>query len=246
MSDISNNSDDENIEKPPKPSGPVVLIVDDEIQIRRFLRISLEANGYHVREAVNGQDGLVEASTLRPDAVILDLGLPDIDGLTVLRRLREWSHMPIIILSVRNADSEKIAALDAGADDYLTKPFSTGELLARLRVAQRHGLPVPETSIFKVGELSVDLSRRAVTFAGETIKLTPTEYALLRLMIQHAGKVLTHRQILREVWGPEYVDETHYLRVYMAQIRQKLEVDPARPKIFLTEPGVGYRLVTDD
>jgi len=224
---------------------PVVLIIDDEIQIRRFLKISLEANGYHVREAKNAQEGLLEASTLRPDAIILDLGLPDTDGLTVLKQLRQWAHTPVVVLSARNADAEKIAALDSGADDYLTKPFSVGELLARLRVAQRHALPMPETAIFKVGDLTVDLSRRSVVFAGEQVKLTPTEYALLRLMIENAGKVLTHRQILREVWGPEYVEETHYLRVYMAQLRQKLENDPARPKIFLTEPGVGYRLASE-
>jgi two-component system KDP operon response regulator KdpE len=226
-------------------SGAVVLIVDDEVQIRRFLRITLEANGYHVHEAKTAQEGLLEAATQRPDVIILDLGLPDQDGQTVIRRLREWSHVPIVVLSARNADSEKIVALDAGADDYLTKPFSVGELLARMRVAQRHAMPEPEESIFSVGDLSVDLGRRMVTFAGENVKLTPTEYGLLRLLIQHAGKVLTHRQILREVWGPEYVDETHYLRVYMAQLRQKLEADPARPRIFLTEPGIGYRLAVE-
>jgi len=227
-------------------SGAVVLIVDDEVQIRRFLRITLEANGYHVHEAKTAQEGLLEAATLRPDVLILDLGLPDEDGQVVIRRLREWSHMPIIVLSARNADTEKIAALDAGADDYLSKPFSVGELLARMRVAQRHAQPAPETAIFKVGDLSVDLGRRAVTLAGEAVKLTPTEYGLLRLLIQHAGKVLTHRQILREVWGPEYVDETHYLRVYMAQLRQKLELDPARPRILLTDPGIGYRLAVEE
>jgi two-component system KDP operon response regulator KdpE len=222
--------------------GPLALIVDDELQIRRFLRISLESNGYRVHEARNGQEGLVQASVLRPDVVILDLGLPDVDGLDVLKRLREWSKTPVIILSVRNADAEKIAALDAGADDYLTKPFSVGELLARLRVARRHAQPLPESAVFRLGALTVDLSRRVVTLNNDPVKLTPTEYAMLRLLIQHAGQVLTHRQILREVWGPEYVDETHYLRVYVAQLRQKLEADPARPGILLTEPGVGYRL----
>jgi two-component system KDP operon response regulator KdpE len=222
--------------------GPVALIIDDEAQIRRFLKISLEANGYRVYESKTGQEGLTQFGTLRPDVLILDLGLPDMDGLDVLKSLREWSNTPVIILSVRNADAEKIAALDAGADDYLTKPFSVGELLARLRVAQRHTQPVPETAIFQAGPLSVDLAHRAVMVNDQPVKLTLTEYALLKLMIQHAGQVLTHRQILREVWGPQYVDETHYLRVYMAQLRQKIEADPTRPKILLTEPGVGYRL----
>lgn len=221
--------------------GPVVLVIDDEAQIRRFLRISLEANQYHVREAFTGQEGLEQAALLRPDIVILDLGLPDLDGLEVLKRLREWSRVPVIVLSVRDADSDKIAVLDAGADDYLTKPFSVGELLARLRVAQRHTQPVSEASIFQADGLKVDLVRRVVTVNDEVVKLTATEYAFLRLMIQHAGKALTHRQILREVWGPQYVDETHYLRVYAAQLRRKIEVDPAHPQLLLTEAGVGYR-----
>lgn len=226
--------------------GPIALIIDDELQIRRFLRISLEANGYHIYEAATGQEGLRQAATLRPDLLLLDLGLPDMDGLAVLKRLREWSHVPVIILSVRNADAEKISALDSGADDYLTKPFSVGELLARIRAAQRHVQPLPESAIFQRGSLNVDFSRRLVTVNKESVKLTPTEYALLRMLIQHTGKVLTHRQILREVWGPEYVDETHYLRVYMAQLRQKLETDPTHPTLFLTEPGVGYRLALED
>lgn len=221
--------------------GPIVLVIDDEAQIRRFLRISLEANQYRVREAFTGQEGLEEAALHRPDVVILDLGLPDMDGLQVLRRLREWSRVPVIILSVRDADTDKIAALDAGADDYLTKPFSVGELLARLRVAQRHSQPVPEAAIFHAGSLKVDLARRHVTLDDEPIKLTATEYAFLRLLVQNAGKVLTHRQILRDVWGPQYVEETHYLRVYAAQLRRKIESDPARPELLLTEPGVGYR-----
>jgi len=221
--------------------GPIVLVIDDEAQIRRFLRISLEANQYQVREAFTGQEGLEQAALLRPDIVILDLGLPDLDGLEVLKRLREWSRVPVIVLSVRDADSDKIAVLDAGADDYLTKPFSVGELLARLRVAQRHTQPVSEASIFQADRLKVDLVRRVVTVNDEVVKLTATEYAFLRLMIQHAGKVLTHRQILREVWGAQYVDETHYLRVYAAQLRRKLEADPAHPQLLLTEAGVGYR-----
>lgn len=222
--------------------GLHVLIVDDELQIRRFLRISLEANGYNVHETDNGQDALIKAAQLRPDLIILDLGLPDMDGLEILTQLREWTKTPVIILSVRDADRDKIAALDAGADDYLTKPFSTDELMARMRVAQRHAQPTPEKSIFTYGDIQVDLTRRLVTRKGEPVKLTPTEYALLRLLIQHEGKVLTHRQILKAVWGPEYVDETHYLRVYFAQLRQKLENNPALPEIILTEPGVGYRL----
>lgn len=224
--------------------GPQVLVIDDELQIRRFLRISLEANGYGVHETSTGQDALVKAAQLRPDLIILDLGLPDMDGLDVLRRLREWTIIPVIILSVRDADRDKVTALDIGADDYLSKPFSVEELLARLRVAQRHAQPNPESSTFTAASLQVDLARRLVTVRGEPVKLTPTEYALLRLLIQHAGRVLTHRQILREVWGPEYVEETHYLRVYFAQLRQKIEDDPALPKIIVTEPGVGYRLVS--
>ena len=222
--------------------GPRVLVVDDEVQIRRFLRIALEANGYRVYETSSGSAAVQEAARLRPDLVILDIGLPDIGGLEVLRRLREWTPTPVIMLSVRDADRDKVAALDAGADDYLTKPFSVDELLARLRVAQRHAQPGPAAAVFAQGDVEVDLSRRHVTKGGMDVKLTPTEYALLRLLIQHAGRVLTHRQILKEVWGPEYMDETHYLRVYFGQLRQKLEDDPARPRLILTEPGVGYRL----
>ena len=222
--------------------GPRVLVVDDELQIRRFLRIALEANGYRVFEAATGNEAIREAARLRPDLVILDMGLPDMDGLDVLRRLREWTATPAIILSVRDSDEDKVAALDSGADDYLTKPFSLDELLARMRVAQRHAQPGGQSSVFVAGNVSVDLAHRQVSRNGEAVRLTPTEYALLRLLIQHAGRVLTHRQILKEVWGPDYMDETHYLRVYFAQLRQKLEDDPARPRLILTEPGVGYRL----
>ncbi len=224
--------------------GLQVLVIDDEVQIRRFLRISLEAHGYHLHEAANGAEGILKTAQLRPDVIILDMGLPDLDGLDVLRRIREWTKTPVIILSVRDSDQDKVGALDAGADDYLTKPFSTDELMARIRVAMRHTAPKEEMLIFKTGDLEVDVTRRLVTVKGEVVKLTPTEYALLRLMIQHAGKVLTHRQILREVWGREYENETHYLRVYFAQLRQKIEADPTRPSIILTEPGIGYRLVT--
>lgn len=223
--------------------GLHILVIDDEVQIRRFLRISLEANGYRPHEAANGTDGITKAAQLRPDVIILDMSLPDMDGLDVLRRLREWTRTPVIILSVRDTDADKVAALDAGADDYLTKPFSTDELMARIRVAVRHAAPAEDTPIFRAGTVQVDLTRRLVTVNGEAVKLTPTEYALLRLMIQHAGRVLTHRQILREVWGREYENETHYLRVYFAQLRQKLERDPTRPTLILTEPGVGYRLL---
>ncbi len=225
-------------------TGAQILIVDDEPQIRRFLRISLEINGYRVSEAASGEEAIVRTAQLRPDAVILDMGLPDMDGLEVLKRLREWTQTPVIILSVRDSDTDKVAALDAGADDYLTKPFSVEELMARIRTAQRHAQPQQDEAIFTSGRLRVDLTRRLVTVAGEPVKLTPTEYALLRLLIQHAGKVLTHQQILRSVWGPEYVHETHYLRVYFAQLRQKIEANPALPEIILTEPGVGYRLVS--
>lgn len=223
-------------------AGPHVLVADDELQIRRFLRISLEANGYTVDEAENGQDAILKTARLRPDLVILDLALPDMDGLEVMRRLREWSRVPVIILSVRDSDQDKVSLLDAGADDYLTKPFSVEELLARLRTALRHARPEEKSAVFVCGPIQVDLARRSVTRHGVPVKLTPTEYALLRLLVQHAGKVLTHRQILQEVWGKEYIDETHYLRVYFAQLRQKLEDDPTLPAFILTEPGVGYRL----
>src|SRR5512136_1382945 len=222
-------------------AGARILVVDDEPAIQRFLYTALTAEGYSVFKATTGGEALAQVTTHRPDMIILDLGLPDMDGSQVTRRVREWSSVPIIILSVRGQETDKIDALDAGADDYLTKPFSVGELLARLRVAQRHSQPAPEAAIFQAGSLKVDLVRRVVTVRDEPIKLTATEYAFLRLLVQNAGKVLTHRQILREVWGPQYVDETHYLRVYAAQLRRKIEDDPAQPKLLLTEPGVGYR-----
>jgi len=224
----------------------VVLIVDDEIQIRRLLRVCLEAAGYRVEEASNGQEGITQAAQRRPDVVVLDLGLPDLDGVGVLKRLREWSQVPVIVLSVRDREEDKIAALDHGADDYVTKPFSTGELLARLRVALRHAQPAAEVTVFHTGQLEVDLTARVVKLKSKEVKLTATEYALLRLFVQHAGKVLTHRQILREVWGPNAVEQTHYLRVYLARLREKLEANPAEPKLFVTEAGVGYRLMEQD
>ncbi|MFN8377423.1 MAG: response regulator [Anaerolineae bacterium] len=222
--------------------GMLVLVVDDELQIRRFLRISLEGNGYQVIEAASGHEAVARVAQSRPDLILLDMGLPDMDGMEVIGRLREWTKTPILILSVRDSDQDKVSALDAGADDYVTKPFSTDELLARLRAALRHSRTATEEPVFTSGRLSVDFARRVVTVEGQPVRLTPTEYALLRLMIQNAGRVLTHTQILRAVWGPEYVNETHYLRVYFAQLRQKLEADPSVPRLLLTEPGVGYRL----
>ncbi len=228
--------------------GSVVLVIEDDAQIRRFLRVTLGNHGYRLFEATTGEAGLVEAATRQPDIVILDLGLPDVDGLDVIGRLREWTTLPIIVLSARGQERDKIAALDAGADDYVSKPFGVGELLARMRAALRHATRNPDDvgeSTFSIGELHVDLPKRQVSVARNQVHLTPIEYRLLTTLIRHAGKVLTHRQLLLEVWGPPYADQAHYLRVYMAQLRRKLEVDPARPRYLLTEPGVGYRLAVD-
>jgi len=224
---------------------PMALVVDDEVQIRRLLRVCLEADGYRVHEAATGQEAITEAAQRKPDVVVLDLGLPDMDGVNVLKRLREWSRVPVLVLSVRDREEDKIAALDHGADDYVTKPFGAGELLARLRVARRHADPAPEMSVFRCGALEVDLTARVVKLEGKEVKLTATEYSLLRLFVQHAGKVLTHRHILREVWGPNYAEQTHYLRVYMAHLREKLEKEPSKPRLLITEPGVGYRLIEE-
>jgi len=221
---------------------PVALVIDDEVQIRRLLRVVLESADYQVHEAETAAQGLTDAATRRPDVVLLDLGLPDSDGVNVLRRLREWSQVPVIVLSVRDDEEGKVAALDAGADDYVTKPFSSAELLARLRAAQRKTRPEEETSRFKSGDLIVDLTARVVTRAGHEVKLTATEYALLRLFVRHAGRVLTHRQILREIWGPKSEEHRQYLRVYVTHLRQKIERDPAAPELIKTEPGIGYRL----
>lgn len=226
--------------------SPIILIIDDEAQIRRFLRVSLEAAGYRVVEAATGQDGIVQAAMSRPHTVILDLGLPDLSGLEVLEKIREWSAVPVIVLSVQDAEQDKIAALDAGADDYVTKPFGMGELLARLRVATRHAQPAPESSEFRNGHLYVDFVHRLVKVNEQPVKFTAIEYDLLLLFIKHAGKVLTHRQILKEVWGPHNVEQTQYLRVYMTQLRKKLELDPGQPQMFLTESGVGYRMILCD
>jgi two-component system KDP operon response regulator KdpE len=220
---------------------PVALIIDDEVQIRRLLRVVLEGEDYQVHEAVTGQQGLMEIASRRPAIILLDLGLPDLDGLEVLKRLREWSEAPVLVLSVRDDEQGKIAALDAGAEDYVTKPFSTPELLARLRAAQRKTRPEEETSVFKTGDLIVDLTARVVTRAGREIKLTATEYALLRLFVRHAGRVLTHRHILREIWGPKSEDHRQYLRVYVTHLRQKIERDPTVPVLIKTEAGIGYR-----
>jgi two-component system, OmpR family, KDP operon response regulator KdpE len=225
-----------------KPTA-TVLVVDDEPQIRRLLRVMLEANGYAVLDAATGQEGLVQAAQRRPDVIVLDLGLPELEGMSVLKRLREWSRVPVIILSVRNREDDKIAALDAGADDYVTKPFGTGELLARLRAALRHDRGQGAEAVFNAGDLQVDLAARVVHKRGQEVRLTPTEYALLRLFVTHAGKVLTHRQLLSEVWGPKGVTQTHYLRVHIAHLREKLENDPAQPKLIITEPAIGYRLI---
>lgn len=219
-----------------------ILVVDDEQAIRRFLRASLTANGYQVYEAANAQDALAAVIAQRPDLLILDLGLPDVDGIEVTRRLREWWNLPIIILSVREQESDKIAALDAGADDYLTKPFGVGELLARIRVVLRR-LNSPEAEpIFATDALVIDFARRLVTVAGREVQLTPTEYDLLRVLALHAGKVLTHQQLLRRVWGMGYEGEFHLLRVNISNLRQKIEENSARPRYIITEPGVGYRL----
>jgi two-component system KDP operon response regulator KdpE len=212
------------------------------VQIRRLLRVVLESAEYLVHEAETAAQGLTLAATRRPDVVLLDLGLPDSDGVNVLQRLREWSQVPVIVLSVRDDEEGKVAALDAGADDYVTKPFSSAELLARLRAAQRKTRPEEEISRFKSGDLIVDLTARVVTRAGHEVKLTATEYALLRLFVRHAGRVLTHRQILREIWGPKSEEHRQYLRVYVTHLRQKIERDPAAPELVKTEPGIGYRL----
>jgi len=225
---------------------PRVLVVDDEQAILRFLRVALESQAYTVFEAASGQEALSDAVARKPDIVVLDLGLPDIDGVEVTRLLRQWTQIPIVILSVRGSESDKIAALDAGADDYLTKPFSVGELLARLRAALRRASQPQGEPVFTSGDLKVDLARRLVTVAGREAQLTPNEYDLLRVLVAHAGKVLTHRHLLREVWGTAYEQEFHILHVNISNLRRKIEPDPARPQFIITEPGVGYRLRTSE
>jgi len=223
--------------------GPLILVIEDEQPIRRFLRASLTAEGYRFVEAESGEQGLRLASQQPPDTVILDLGLPDIDGQEVLKRLREWFTGPIIVLSARDQEAQKVQAMVGGADDYVMKPFGIAELLARMRTALRHAVASPETAaVFTVGELSVDLAARTVTVNKQPVHLTPLEYKLLATLIKHAGKVLTHRFLLKEVWGPGHAEETHSLRVFMASLRRKVEADSARPRYLMTEPGVGYRL----
>ncbi len=225
--------------------APTVLLIEDDAQIRRFLRATLPAHGYALHESTGGEDGLVQAASRTPDVVLLDLGLPDLDGLEVIRRLRGWSKVPVVVLSARGMERDKVAALDAGADDYLTKPFGVEELLARLRVALRHAAaPTGERAdpVFVTGDLEVDLVARRVRVAGSEIHLTPIEFRLLAALVRHAGKVVTQRQLLVEVWGPASSENAHYLRVHMHALRHKLEETPARPRYLITEPGVGYRL----
>ena len=222
-----------------------ILLIEDEPQMRRFLRAALSTQPFALVEAATAREGLAQAAGRAPDVILLDLGLPDGDGIDLTRRIREWSAVPIIVISARGREQDKVAALDAGADDYLTKPFGVGELLARLRVALRHGqqgTTAAGEAAFTVGGLRVDFEHRRVFVDDREIHLTPTEYKLLATLVRHAGKVLTHRQLLKDVWGPNAVEQTHYLRVYMTQLRHKLEADSARPQYLLTEPGVGYRL----
>jgi two-component system, OmpR family, KDP operon response regulator KdpE len=227
---------------------PTILVIEDEPPLRAFLRVTLEEQNYKVIEATRGEEGLRHASVGQPDLVILDLGLPDIDGIEVTRRLREWTSIPIIVVSARGKELDKVGALDGGADDYLTKPFVVGELLARVRVALRHRATAKADTgdpVFAVGELKVDLARREVSVGGRPVRLTPNEFRLLSVLVKNAGRVMTHRQLLREVWGPGSGEDTHYLRVYMNQLRQKIEADASRPKYLITDAGVGYRLVAE-
>ncbi|MBK9797212.1 MAG: response regulator [Holophagaceae bacterium] len=227
--------------------APLILLVEDEPQMRRFLRVALEGSGYRYGEAATGQEGLAMAVQLRPEAILLDLGLPDMDGLELVRRLREWSQTPVIVISARGQETDKVAALDAGADDYLTKPFGTRELLARIRVALRHAGPeAAEEPVFELDRWRVDLAKRQVLVEGQEVHLTPLEYSLFTTLIRHAGRVVTHRQLLKEVWGGAAGAQPLYLRVYMTQLRHKLEEEPSRPKYLQTEPGVGYRLRVED
>jgi len=221
---------------------PIIVVIDNDVQIRRLLRVSLEADGYKVYEAATGHLGLAEVAARHPDLVLLDPGLPDMDGGDVLVRLREWSNVPLIILSARESEHDKVTALLGGADDYLTKPFSMAELLARLHVAHRHAPPAAEETVFSSGPLTVDLALRNVKVNGRLVKLTKTEYALVRLFVRNAGKVLTHPQIMESIWGPGHRDKTHYLHVYMTYLREKIEATPSKPKLLVTEPRVGYRL----
>jgi two-component system KDP operon response regulator KdpE len=231
-----------------KEKAPTVLVIEDEPRIRQFLRTTLTGHGYQLLEAATASHGLAQVAERHPDLVLLDLGLPDMDGTEVTRRLREWSTVPIIVVSARGQEQDKVDALDAGADDYLTKPFGVKELLARLRVARRHreqAQSAPEEPYFRAKELEIDFVHRHIFVSGREVHLTPNEYKLLTVLVRNADRVLTHRQLLREVWGAAYTNENHYLRVYMGQLRQKLEADPTRPQHLLTEPGVGYRFKSE-
>lgn len=223
--------------------GPRVLVIDDEPQIRKLLKVSLQAYGYTLDEADTGKDGINRTAIFKPDLIIVDLGLPDIDGKEVVKQIRDWSGVPIIILTARDQEQEKIEALDAGADDYVTKPFGMGELLARLRVCLRRSAENENEPVLTCGGLKVDLVLRRVTVDDREIKLTPTEYEIIKIMAQHAGRVLTHKQLLKAVWGNSYNEDTHYIRVYIGQLRRKIEADPAQPRYIITESGVGYRLI---
>ena len=224
---------------------PRILVVDDELPIQRFLRTALDTGEFSLHQAENGHGALAAAAALRPDIILLDLGLPDMDGVEVIERIREWSPVPIIVLSVREREDDKVKALSAGADDFLTKPFGVGELLARIRAALRRSLQQAPEPVYRIEELEVDLPRRRVSVHGEELQLTPTEYELLRLLVTHAGKVLTHSQILKQIWGVAYMEQPHVLRVNISNLRRKMERDPSRPRYILTEPGVGYRLRTE-
>ncbi len=224
---------------------PRILIVDDELPIQRFLKAALDTGEFSLHQAENGHGALAAAVALRPDIILLDLGLPDMDGVEVIERIREWSPVPIIVLSVREREDDKVKALNAGADDYLTKPFGVGELLARIRAALRRSLHQVPEPVYRIEELEVDLARRRVSAHGDELQLTPTEYELLKLLVTHAGKVLTHSQILKQIWGVAYMEQPHVLRVNISNLRRKIEKDPSRPRYILTEPGVGYRLRTE-
>jgi two-component system KDP operon response regulator KdpE len=231
-----------------KEISAIILLIEDERQMRRFLRVTLQSEKYGVFEAETAGDGLSQAATRNPDVVLLDLGLPDMDGLEVIEKLREWSAVPVIVISAREQEGDKIKALDRGADDYLTKPFSAGELLARIRVALRHAAPKQQDqgdAVFVAEELRIDFLKRQVHCGTREVHLTPIEYRLLTVLVRNAGRVMTHRQILKEVWGPPYVEQTHYLRVFMNQLRKKIEADSTRPRFLLNEPGIGYRFKPD-
>jgi two-component system, OmpR family, KDP operon response regulator KdpE len=231
-----------------KENPATILLIEDERQMRRFLRVTLQSESYGVIEAETAADGLSQAAMRNPDIIILDLGLPDMDGLEVIKKLREWSAVPVIIISAREQEGDKIKALDRGADDYLTKPFGVGELLARIRVALRHAVPKDKDqgeSVFIADDLKIDFLKRQVHIGMREIHLTPIEYRLLTVLVRNAGRVMTHRQILKEVWGPPYIEQTHYLRVFMNQLRKKIEADSTRPRFLLNEPGIGYRFKSD-